>query len=89
MRRYALRPDGQPQLASVDYDAAGHGAYFDPILHWTAPWTDRPIYDSAGTVIGWDRSRTTGDSAVVLLDQSGYTIDRTTPRMPLLIEAAQ
>ena len=89
IRRYAPRPDGRVQLVSVDYDAAGRGAYVDPLLHWSAPWTDRPVYDAAGTLISWDRTRSSGETVTSLPSEPGYSIDRTTPRMPVLEEAGQ
>jgi hypothetical protein len=44
------------RLRSVDYDAQGRGARFDPVLHWSAPWRDAPVYDAAGAITGWQRS---------------------------------
>lgn len=63
LRRYAPAPDGTMQLAEVDYDALGRGAYYDPLLWWSAPWTDRFAYDATGSLTGWTRSTTRPDAA--------------------------
>lgn len=57
-RSYDMGPDGRPRLLSVDYDAAGRGAHYDPLLFWWAPWRDRFHYDPAGRLTGWTREAT-------------------------------
>ncbi|SFU07780.1 hypothetical protein SAMN05216236_12415 [Sedimentitalea nanhaiensis] len=54
-RQYQPGPDGVMRLIEVDYDAIERGAYFDPVLHWSAPWTDRFAYLADGTLGGWSR----------------------------------
>ncbi len=55
VRRYAPGPDGTMRLAEVDYDAKRRGAFFDPMLHWSAPWRDVYHHDVAGRLTGWTR----------------------------------
>ncbi len=55
-RSYAPGPDGAPRLISVDYDALGRGAEFDPWLHFSAPWADEAVYGPDGRLAGWRRS---------------------------------
>lgn len=55
-RTWRQGPEGAPELASVDYDAAGRGAYFDPVLWWSAPWADEPLRDGEGEITGWKRT---------------------------------
>lgn len=57
-RAYEIGPDGRPRLVSVDYDAAGRRAAYDPLLFWWAPWRDRFHYDPAGRLTGWTRTAT-------------------------------
>ena len=61
-RGYTRTPDGI-RLISIDYDAAGRGAYFDPYLYWSAPWSDRIEYGPEGEAI---RTRTTPDGEITL-----------------------
>ena len=44
-----------PRLVSIDYDAIARGAQFDPILFWSAPWSDIYQYDNHGQLSGWTR----------------------------------
>ncbi len=61
-RRYEPAPDGSGRrLVSIDYDAEGRKAYYDPLLYWTAPWADTLSYDRAGGIAGITR-RTNGDT---------------------------
>ncbi|MFV2051358.1 hypothetical protein ACEWPJ_01080 [Aliiroseovarius sp. YM-037] len=69
VRRY----DDAGRLLSIDYDAVGRGAAFDPILHWSAGWRDTFRYDEGGTLIGWDRTDASGDPR--RFDQNGNTAD--------------
>jgi hypothetical protein len=55
VRQYTTGKDGEKRLLSIDYDASGRGAYFDPVLFWSAAWTDKARYDESGTLLGWDR----------------------------------
>lgn len=64
LRQYTSDEDGQMRLSKIDYDAKGRGAYFDPMLFWTAPWADTARYDESGTkLLGWDRVSADSDSA--------------------------
>ncbi|MEM6635131.1 MAG: hypothetical protein AAF667_04495 [Pseudomonadota bacterium] len=40
-RTYEHGPDGALTFAQIDYDAVGRRMAFDPLLYWTAPWSDR------------------------------------------------
>jgi hypothetical protein len=85
-------PDGHGgmRLISVDYDAAGRGRPFDPVLHWSAPWRDEPLHAADGSLTGV--RRTAADGTVALLDAQGrgpdgrlpdYAIGGT-PELPVL-----
>lgn len=56
-RAYAAGPDGVTRLQSIDYDAVGRKAAFDPVLHWSAPWSDRFTYSPDGELLGWMRDQ--------------------------------
>jgi hypothetical protein len=84
IRRYAPAPDGRMLLVSVDYDAAGRGAAFDPTLYWTAPWTDRALHDAAGALTGWERLTAAGEILTLPAEPGVHTIDRSEPRRPVL-----
>jgi hypothetical protein len=86
-RSYGPLPGGGIGLLSVDYDAANRWAYFDPVLHWTAPWTDQPIRDGAGTITGWTRTFRDETVSTVRATQS-YVVDRDRPDQPELVPAA-
>ncbi len=64
IRHYADAAGGK-QLTSIDYDARGREAYFDPVLYWSAPWTDVARYDEAGALLGWDRLGADGEARFV------------------------
>ena len=85
IRRYAPGPDGEMQLVSVDYDAAGRGVYIDPALHWTASWIDRAVYESEEALSGWERATTKGNRLLVQSEMSHYSINRSNPRVPELV----
>lgn len=91
-RDYAPSGDGTMGLQSIDYDAIGRGASYDPVLHWSAPWSDAPLRDSAGRIVAWQRTARDGGTTVVPHardeDVAGmaYRIDRTQPRLPVLEE---
>lgn len=85
VRSYGPLWDGTTGLLSVDYDAINRWAYFDPMLHWSAPWTDEPIRDASGTITGW--TRTTREGAITIVsDAARYRIDRERPDQPVLVE---
>jgi hypothetical protein len=83
-RSYGPLPGGGTGLLSVDYDAINRWAYFDPVLHWSAPWTDVPIRDAAGAITGWTRTMRDGTEATVPAARS-YRIDRARPDQPELL----
>lgn len=61
VRHYAPDADGKPRLQSIDYDAVARAASFDPLLHYSAPWTDRAHHAPVGTLTdgtltGWTRT---------------------------------
>lgn len=56
---------GSKQLTSIDYNARGREAYFDPILYWSAPWTDVAHYNEARALLGWDRLDADGETRFV------------------------
>lgn len=68
IRRYADTAAGK-RLVSIDYDASGRKAYFDPVLYWSAPWTDTARYDAAGALLGWERQNTAGEAEFVPLGE--------------------
>lgn len=88
-RLYDTAADGTVRLASVDYDAIARGAAYDPVLHWSAPWTDVPRFDAQGRIAGWDRTARGGATRIVphATAEGAYRLDRTGPR-PVLSEAA-
>jgi hypothetical protein len=87
VRSYGPLPGGGTGLLSVDYDAINRWAYFDPVLHWSAPWTEVPIRDGAGAVTGWTRTMRDGTELTVPVARS-YTIDRARPDQPELVPVA-
>ncbi|MDV7145549.1 hypothetical protein R3X27_22920 [Tropicimonas sp. TH_r6] len=74
-RRYAPGPDGQDRLVSVDYDALGRKAPYDPLLFWSAPWTDTALYSADGALTGWERQHGDGREERVELGTGRYTIE--------------
>ncbi len=89
-RHYGPGPDGTIRLLSVDYDALGRKAAYDPALHWSAPWTDTAVLGPDGTPTGWRRQTADGS---LLLDLAGqpaegsplvYQVDRAKPARPIL-----
>lgn len=65
-RKYGEAAGGK-QLTSIDYAAKERGVYFDPVIYWSAPWTDVARYDESGALLGWDRSYKNGETAFVAL----------------------
>src|SRR6056297_573847 len=93
IRQYTTGTDGEIRLASIDYDAEGRGAYFDPLLYWSAAWTDTARYDSSRTLVGWTRRTTNADTTDFIPNDAGaqlqYEIDRSNQRIPTLHRAAE
>jgi hypothetical protein len=84
-RSYGPLPGGGIGLLSVDYDAIDRGAYYDPLLHWSAPWKDTPLRDVYGSITSW--TRTGLDGRVTTVGQAvPYRIDRVRPDQPVLVE---
>ncbi|MEO0990899.1 MAG: hypothetical protein AAFX00_08130, partial [Pseudomonadota bacterium] len=75
VRQYTDGPNGVPTPVSIDYDAAGRDAYLDPLLYWSAPWTD------AFTEGGIARRMHTSGQAVAPGD---LTLDRSDGAFPTL-----
>ncbi|MGC9420012.1 MAG: hypothetical protein ACP5EN_13680 [Rhodovulum sp.] len=89
IRQYAPGDGDRRRLVSIDYDAVGRGAYFDPLLYWSAPWTDTARYDENGTLLGWDRRSADGvmDFVPVGADDTRlphYEVDPSAPDVPIL-----
>lgn len=89
IRQYTALTDGGKRLLSIDYDAEGREAYFDPLLYWSAAWTDTASYDKNGKISGWDRSDADGvTSGFVPNDADAatplYELDKANKRMPTL-----
>jgi len=93
IRQYTTDKDGKIRLISIDYDAEGRGAYFDPLLYWSAAWTDTARYDSSRTLVGWTRRTTNTDTTDFIPNDAGaqlqYEIDRSNQRIPTLHRAAE
>ena len=85
-RLYGRVAEGPLRLLSVDYDALGRDAYYDPELHWSAFWRDEAVYGEDGERIAWGRTTSDGEESVVedRTDGLDYWIDRTWPRTPVL-----
>jgi len=77
VRRYAPGPDGAPRVVEIDHDAAGRGAWLDPVLDYSAPWRDRFIHDAAGRPAGWERVM--ADGTVLSFDAEGRLPDGSRP----------
>ncbi|MGP6089169.1 hypothetical protein [Antarctobacter jejuensis] len=54
-RVYFRDPDGELRLESIDYRAGDTEEVADPVLYWSADWTDHAIYDDGGRLSGWRR----------------------------------
>jgi hypothetical protein len=84
-RLYGPGEDGTPRLLSVDYDALGRSASYDPELHWSAGWRDEAVYHAQGELAAWRRSMSSAPGSVtVVLRDAIHTIDRTRPHAPFL-----
>ncbi|WP_156882990.1 hypothetical protein [Rhodovulum sp. P5] len=88
-RLYTAAEDGTRRLSLIDYDATRRGQYYDPLLYWSAAWTDRPVYGADGRLTGWNRRWGDGRSAIVPVepqaDASRYRLDRSIRRNPVLV----
>jgi len=82
-RAYGLRGN-DIRLLSVDYNAQARDRAYDPVLHWSAPWTDRASYASDGRLQGWSRRFADGRDRFVPLGSETYEIDRSDPARPAL-----
>jgi len=60
-RRYTAQEGEDRRLVSIDYDALGRQAAYDPALHWSARWRDEAVYDASGIRVAWRREF--GDSS--------------------------
>jgi hypothetical protein len=88
-RVYAAGGSGAVRLVSIDYDAIAREAYYDPLLFWSAPWTDRAVYDAQGALTGWQREWRSGRSAFVRNEaapeaETHYSMDGAQSRWPQL-----
>ncbi|WP_380992979.1 hypothetical protein [Sedimentitalea sp. HM32M-2] len=54
-RQYRAGRDGRMRLELIDYDALGRGVAYDPVLHWSADWSDRFSWSDDGALLGWTR----------------------------------
>jgi hypothetical protein len=78
LRRYEAGPDGTMRLVSVDYDARGRKTYYDPLVHWSAPWRDSYAYDESGGIVDVQREGTDGKTRYDMSDPAAliYHLDR-------------
>ena len=83
-RHYKPGPDGETRLSTVDYDAITRGADYDPILYWSAPWTDRILRGETGKISGRTRAFSDGRSEQVTSTETTYDINRKAPRKPVI-----
>lgn len=66
LREYEARGQTGKRLANVDYDAEARDVYYDPLLFWSAPWSDRMVYAPDGAVASiW---RVDADGTTILRD---------------------
>jgi hypothetical protein len=93
-RRYSAGPDGEQRLVSIDYTAKERGIYFDPLLYWSAPWTDTARYDKSGALLGWDRQYANESTSRFVAEnrdtsEPRYQIDLERPSVPVLREVSE
>lgn len=81
-RVYGGVENGAPRLVSIDYDAVSRQAAFDPLLHWTAPWTDIAQWDG-DVLTGWRRD---GREVPAFFGGPRYVIDGLGGALPTLRE---
>ncbi|MEW9920317.1 hypothetical protein AB2B41_11920 [Marimonas sp. MJW-29] len=89
VRQYEIGPYGEKRLHSIDYNASGRDAYFDPLLFWSAGWTDTARYHKNGTLTGWDRQHSDDVSVDFVPAEPEsqtprYEIDRSNAPVPIL-----
>ncbi|WP_143030554.1 hypothetical protein [Ruegeria halocynthiae] len=78
LREYKLDEAGAMRLHTIDYDAEGRSAPYDPLLHWSAAWQDTFDYDHAGQLNQWRRVSADGsiiDFAADGASSSDKTVD--------------
>ncbi|MEL7462034.1 MAG: hypothetical protein AAFX45_00215 [Pseudomonadota bacterium] len=86
-RLYSGPNGSEPRLVSIDYDAVARQAGFDPVLYWTAPWTDAAVYDAGGALTGWDRKDASRMRFVPFDDTGpGYRLDGSDGSLPTVVE---
>lgn len=88
-RQYTTLTDGGRRLLSIDYDARGRSSYFDPLLYWTAAWSDKARYDKNGTLMGWYRTGSKEETALFIpTEEDGgralHEITKTKNGVPIL-----
>lgn len=88
IRTYEEGADG-PRLTEIDYDALARDAPYDPALHWSAPWTDKALYDGDGTLRAWRRTYRDGRQEEIPITGQTYRIDRSTEARPVLAAGAE
>lgn len=71
-RTYQANSGAEPRIVSVDYAARKRGQYYDPLLYWSAPWTDSFRYDDGGNLQGWTRI---GPNSTTEFDAQGQPVD--------------
>ena len=65
IREYEMRGKYGKRLTRIDYDAEARELYYDPLLFWSAPWSDSMVYAPDGTL-----------SSIWRVDQNGTTVLR-------------
>ena len=89
LRTYGPSEDGGTQLLGVDYDAIAREAAYDPVLHWSAPWVDRPVRDASSDIVAWRRRARDGTETEVPHAEAAvgarYRLDRSDPGLPALV----
>ena len=85
-RQYSVQADGEIRISSIDYDAKGRGASFDPLIYWSAAWTDTARYDASGQkLLGWKRLSSDGVSIDIAADDPPkYELDVSDTSSPIL-----
>jgi hypothetical protein len=93
LRVYGPSDEGPIRLRSVDYDAAAREIPFDPVLHWSASWVDRPVHDASGSIVAWRRTARDGTETEVPHDPAAgwgqYSMDDTRAERPVLVRTGK
>lgn len=89
LRQYVESANGEKRLLSIDYNTKPRRAYFDPLLFWSAAWSDTARYDEEGTLLGWDRRNAGGSPVEFVPDGAGsrsplYEINLSNKKTPTL-----